>query len=118
MSADHACYAFQLPAYTEHFSCVAVDLPGSGESDKPAGPYSTDGYADQVAAFLVAIGVDRAHVAGCRSAPPWASTRGPPSGPGAVALVALRLACHGSLSAGRREQWRTMASVMPTVAEW
>ena len=63
-SADHACYAFQLPAYTEHFSCIAIDLPGSGESDKPAGPYSTDGYADQVAAFLGAIGVERAHVAG------------------------------------------------------
>src|SRR3954454_17788155 len=51
-SADHACYAFQLPAYTEHFSCIAVDLPGSGESDKPVGPYSTEGYADQVATFL------------------------------------------------------------------
>ena len=63
-SADHACYAFQLPAYTEQFSCIAIDLPGSGESDKPAGPYSTDGYADQVAAFLGAIGVERAHVAG------------------------------------------------------
>ena len=37
-SADHACYAFQLPAYTEHFSCIAVDLVGTGESDKPAGP--------------------------------------------------------------------------------
>src|SRR5438876_6519637 len=63
-SADHASYAFQLPAYTEHFSCIAVDLPGSGESDKPAGPYSTDGYADQVAAFLDAIAIERAHVAG------------------------------------------------------
>ena len=64
LSADHACYAFQLPAYTEHFSCIAIDLPGSGESDKPAGPYSTEGYADQVAAFLGAIGIERAHVAG------------------------------------------------------
>jgi pimeloyl-ACP methyl ester carboxylesterase len=63
-SADHACYAFQLPAYTEHFRCIAVDLPGSGESDKPAGPYSTDGYADQVAGFLGTIGIERAHVAG------------------------------------------------------
>ena len=35
LSADHACYAFQLPAYTEHFSCIALDLPGTGESDKP-----------------------------------------------------------------------------------
>ena len=58
-SADHACYAFQLPAYTEQFSCIAIDLPGSGESDKPAGPYSTDRYADQVAAFLGALGSRR-----------------------------------------------------------
>ncbi len=64
LSADHACYAFQLPAYTEHFNCISVDLPGSGESDKPAGPYSTLTYADQLAGFLGAIGVERAHVAG------------------------------------------------------
>jgi pimeloyl-ACP methyl ester carboxylesterase len=63
-SADHACYAFQLPAYTEHFRCISVDLPGSGESDKPPGPYSTETYADQLAGFLGAIGVERAHVAG------------------------------------------------------
>jgi pimeloyl-ACP methyl ester carboxylesterase len=64
LSADHACYAFQLPAYTEQFSCISVDLPGSGESDKPPGPYSTDTYAEQMAGFLGAIGVERAHVAG------------------------------------------------------
>ena len=64
LSADHACWAFQLPAYTEHFSCIAIDLPGTGESDKPPGPYSTHGHADQVAAFLGAIGIERAHVAG------------------------------------------------------
>ena len=63
-SADHACWAFQLPAYTDHFSCIAIDLPGTGESDKPPGPYSTDGLADQVAAFLDAIGIEQAHVAG------------------------------------------------------
>src|ERR1700751_5981956 len=63
-SADHACYAFQLPSYTEHFSCIAVDLPGSGESDKPAGPDSTEGYSDPAAAFLATIGVESAHVAG------------------------------------------------------
>jgi pimeloyl-ACP methyl ester carboxylesterase len=64
LSADHACYAFQLPAYAEQFSCIGVDLPGAGESDKPAGPYSTETYADQVAGFLGAIGIERAHVAG------------------------------------------------------
>src|SRR4249920_282480 len=64
LAADHACYAFQLPEYTKHFTCISIDLPGSGESDKPAGPYSTEGYADQVAGFLTAIGVESAHVAG------------------------------------------------------
>src|SRR5918911_1672323 len=75
-SADHACYAFQLPAYTEHFSCIAVDLPGSGESDKPTGPYSTEGYADQVAAFLATIGIEQAHVAGMviQAIFPWCFT--------------------------------------------
>jgi pimeloyl-ACP methyl ester carboxylesterase len=63
-SADHACYAFQLPAFTEHFRCISVDLPGSGESSMPGGPYSTESYADQMAAFLDAIAVERAHVAG------------------------------------------------------
>src|SRR5206468_8192762 len=71
LSADHACYAFQLPAYTEHFSCIAIDLPGTGESDKPAGAYSTEGYADQVAAFLGAIGSSRPMSRECRSALPW-----------------------------------------------
>ena len=64
LAADHACYAFQLPAYTEHFSCISVDLPGSGESDTPAGPYATETYADQISGLLRAIGVERAHVAG------------------------------------------------------
>lgn len=64
LSADHACYAFQLPAYTEHFRCISVDLPGTGESSKPPGPYSTESQADQLAAFLEAIEVERAHVAG------------------------------------------------------
>ncbi len=64
LAADHACYAFQLPAYTERFRCISVDLPGSGESDKPPGPYSTVAYADQLSGFMGAIGVERAHVAG------------------------------------------------------
>ena len=82
LSADHACYAFQLPAYTEHFSCIAVDLPGTGESDKPAGPYSTEGYADQVAAFLGAIGLSRPTSPASRSAPPWGCTSPPATRPG------------------------------------
>jgi pimeloyl-ACP methyl ester carboxylesterase len=117
-SADHACYAFQLPAYTEHFSCIAIDLPGSGESDKPAGPYSTDGYADQVAAFLEAIGVERAQVAGV-SLGAAVGIHLAARHPGRVGSLSLHSGWHASDAYLRivLEQWRTLASSLPTVAD-
>jgi len=117
-SADHACYAFQLPAYTEHFSCIAIDLPGTGESDKPAGPYSTEGYADQVAAFLGAIGIERAHVAGVSLG---AAVGMHLAGRHPARVRSLSL--HSGWPATDHylavvvEQWRTLAPVLPTVAD-
>jgi pimeloyl-ACP methyl ester carboxylesterase len=117
-SADHACYAFQLPAYTEHFSCIAVDLPGSGESDKPAGPYSTDGYADQVAAFLGAIGIESAHVAGV-SLGAAVGMHLAARHPDRVRSLSLHSAWHASDEYLKVvvEQWRALASTLPTVAD-
>ena len=117
-SADHACYAFQLPAYTEHFSCVAVDLPGSGESDKPPGPYSTEGYAEQLAAFLGAIGIEQAHVAGMSLGAAVAMHLAARH-PGRVRSVSLHSGWHASDAFLKivLEQWRTLASSLPTVAD-
>jgi pimeloyl-ACP methyl ester carboxylesterase len=117
-SADHACYAFQLPAYTEHFSCIAIDLPGSGESDKPPGPYSTDAYADQVAAFLGAIGVERAHVAGV-SLGAAVGIHLAARHPERVRSLSLHSCWHASDDYLKivLEQWRTLASSLPTVAD-
>jgi pimeloyl-ACP methyl ester carboxylesterase len=118
LSADHACYAFQLPAYTEHFSCIALDLPGTGESDKPAGPYSTEVYADQVAAFLGAVGVEQAHVAGV--------SLGAAVGMHLAARHPSRvrsLSLHSAWDTGDRylttivELWRTLAPTRPSVAD-
>jgi 3-oxoadipate enol-lactonase len=64
LAADHACYAFQVPEYAKHFSCISVDLRGTGESDSPKGAYTTELLADDVAAFMQSIGIGRAHVAG------------------------------------------------------
>src|SRR5690242_9331138 len=64
IAADHACYAFQLQDYASHFTCISIDLRGTGESDVPVGDYSTETLADDVAAFMQAIGVQRAHVSG------------------------------------------------------
>ena len=117
-SADDACYAFQLPAYTAHFSCIAVDLPGSGESDKPAGPYSTDGYADQLAALLDAIGIDRAHVAGM-SLGAAVGMHLAARHPGRVRSLSLHSGWHASDDYLKVvvEQWRALASVLPRVAD-
>lgn len=64
LSADNACYAFQVAEYAKHFTCFSVDLRGTGESDKPEGDYSTELFADDVAEFMQAIGIPKAHVSG------------------------------------------------------
>jgi pimeloyl-ACP methyl ester carboxylesterase len=64
LAADNACYAFQIADYAKHFRCISIDLRGVGETDKPAGTYSTELFADDVAAFMQAIGVEQAHVTG------------------------------------------------------
>jgi len=64
LSADHACYAFQVAEYAKHFTCISLDLRGTGESDKPEGAYTTEDLADDVAAFMKAMGIRRAHASG------------------------------------------------------
>src|SRR6476660_6912059 len=64
VSADHACHAFQVAEYAKHFTCVSLDLRGAGETDKPDGVYSTELFADDVAAFMQALGIQKAHVTG------------------------------------------------------
>jgi 3-oxoadipate enol-lactonase len=64
LAADNACYAFQVADYSKHFTCISVDLRGSGESDKPSGAYSTELFADDISGLMDAIGVSRAHIMG------------------------------------------------------
>jgi pimeloyl-ACP methyl ester carboxylesterase len=64
LSADQACYAFQVPEYSKHLKCFSVDLRGAGETDKPEGNYSTELFADDIAALMHTLGIEKAHVAG------------------------------------------------------
>jgi pimeloyl-ACP methyl ester carboxylesterase len=64
LTADHACYAFQLAEYAKHFTCISIDLRGTGETDNPEGAYSTELLADDVAAFMQALGLQKSHVSG------------------------------------------------------
>jgi pimeloyl-ACP methyl ester carboxylesterase len=118
LAIDHACYAFQLPAYTEHFTCVSVDLPGVGESSKPPGPYTTHGYADQVARFMAAAGIERAHVAGVSLGAAVAmhlAARHPER----VRSLSLHSAWHttDAYVTAVVEGWRALAGSLPTVAD-
>lgn len=64
LTADYTCYAFQVPEYAKQFTCISLDLRGAGETDKPEGVYSTELFADDVAAFMQAAGIEKAHIAG------------------------------------------------------
>jgi pimeloyl-ACP methyl ester carboxylesterase len=64
LTADNACYAFQVAEYAKHFTCISVDLRGTGESDKPRDVYSTKDLADDIAAFMKALNIPSAHFAG------------------------------------------------------
>jgi 3-oxoadipate enol-lactonase len=64
LAIDQACYAFQVADYAKHYTCISVDLRGAGQTTKPEGAYTTELLADDVAAFMQAIGVERAHITG------------------------------------------------------
>lgn len=64
LAADNACYAFQVAEYAKHYTCISVDPRGAGETDKPAGTYGMELFADDIAGFMQAIGVKQAHVSG------------------------------------------------------
>ena len=59
LTADHACYAFQVSEYSKHFTCISLDLRGTGETDKTEGAYSTEDLADDAAAFMTALRISR-----------------------------------------------------------
>ncbi|MBN1178983.1 MAG: alpha/beta fold hydrolase [Anaerolineae bacterium] len=55
---------FQFPALVDRYTVLAVDLRGHGRSAAPPAPYTIAGMADEVAALMVALQLDLAHVVG------------------------------------------------------
>ena len=53
-----------LSALSEHFTCVAYDLRGHGDSPVPPVPYSLDELVDDLEALRVRLGHERIHVMG------------------------------------------------------
>ncbi|MBI4271897.1 MAG: alpha/beta fold hydrolase [Candidatus Rokubacteria bacterium] len=61
---DHTAWAFQIRPLAERYRVIAFDNRGAGQSDAPDLPYTTRMMAEDTAALLRALGVDRAHVVG------------------------------------------------------
>jgi pimeloyl-ACP methyl ester carboxylesterase len=118
LAADQACYAFQVAEYAQHFQCVSVDLRGAGLSGKPVGAYTTELLADDVAAFMQAAGIDRAHVFGLSlgaAAGMWLAAKHPAR----VKSLSLHSAWDRSDPFLRAavETWRIMAQGLGSVTE-
>jgi len=64
LGSDHREWLSQLPEFAPRFRVVVFDNRGAGDSGVPPGPYSTAGMADDAAALLAALRLDRAHVLG------------------------------------------------------
>ncbi|RJP80555.1 MAG: alpha/beta fold hydrolase [Candidatus Zixiibacteriota bacterium] len=54
----------QIPALSQHFQVIAFDNRGAGRSDKPEMDYSIRLFADDTAALMDALEIDRAHILG------------------------------------------------------
>jgi len=59
-----ASWGFQLPALSRRHRVLLYDCRGMWQSDHPAGPYSMELHADDLAGLLDALGIERAHIAG------------------------------------------------------
>ncbi len=57
-------WELQIPAFSERYRVIAIDVRGHGQSDKPRGPYSVVKFAADVATVLDKLQVGPAHIVG------------------------------------------------------
>jgi 3-oxoadipate enol-lactonase len=118
LAADQACYAFQVAEYAKHYTCYSMDPRGAGLSSKPEGEYTTELLADDVAAFMQAAGIGRAHIFGVSlgaAAGMWLTAKYPE----AVKTLSLHSAWDKTDPFLRVivQGWRIMAEALDSVTE-
>src|SRR5215217_6363410 len=64
ITSSSASWEAVLPGLAEHFTILAPDLLGHGQSDKPAGDYSLGSHACLVRDLMLALGHERATIVG------------------------------------------------------
>ena len=64
LACDSSTWVPVMPELAEHFTVIAPDLLGHGESDKPDADYSLGGYANGMRDLLTILGIDKVTVVG------------------------------------------------------
>lgn len=59
-----ASWVFQTPVFSRHYCLLLYDCRGMWQSEHPAGPYSMEQHADDLAALLDALEIPQAHIGG------------------------------------------------------
>jgi 3-oxoadipate enol-lactonase len=59
-----ASWAFQTSVLAQHHRLLLYDCRGMWQSKHPPGPYTMELHADDLAALLEGLGIDRAHIGG------------------------------------------------------
>jgi 3-oxoadipate enol-lactonase len=57
-------WVFQTETLARHYHLLLYDCRGQGQSDHPQSAYSMELHADDLAALLTALGIEKAHIAG------------------------------------------------------
>jgi pimeloyl-ACP methyl ester carboxylesterase len=64
VGGDSTEWSEVVPEMSKEVRCIAVDLRGHGKSEKPDMPYTQDMFADDVAALLDILKIDKAFICG------------------------------------------------------
>jgi len=59
-----ASWAMQTPVLSRRYRLLLYDCRGMWQSEHPPGPYSMEQHADDLAALLDGLGIERVHIAG------------------------------------------------------
>jgi 3-oxoadipate enol-lactonase len=64
LGSDLQAWALQVPALAKHFRVITYDNRGAGRTGAPDRPYSAEGMADDLAALLTELKIEKASILG------------------------------------------------------